>query len=120
MTVKDVYSIRITKNDDEIKDYLEQFPSSKQNKALKSLLKYGIEKLQEDYSSNQEFNRLQEMIKNIQEAQENKLEEIKKIISNLQVSSVKNVSEPTDDNDSGIDYDKARKSMEEALSMFTG
>lgn len=119
MPVKEVYAIRINKNDDEaIKKYLEQFPSSKQNKALKSLLKYGIEKLQEDYAKDQAITRLQETILQIQEEQKEKLEEIKKLISNMQAGKMPMNNETTYEEETPFDMDKAKKTMEQALSMF--
>lgn len=118
MAVKEVYSIRINKDDVAIKTYLEQFPESKQNKALKSLLKYGAERLQEDYVTDKTFNRLQEALKSIQETQEKKLEELKKLILNNQMQPTSN-EDPFEEEEI-IDFDKAKKSMEEALSMFTG
>lgn len=122
MTVKEVYSIRISKGDEEIKRYLEQFPSKKQNKALKTLLKYGVERLQEDYANDQAINKLEETIKNIQEKNEEKLEEIRKLIIQLQSANLKTNNETNSepmDNDF-FDSEKARKTMEEALSMFRG
>lgn len=117
MSVKEVYSIRITKNDDEIRDYLEQFPVHKQNKALKSLLKYGAERLQEDYASNKAIQSLNETIKAIQETQTEQLEEIKSLITNMKISNVNNA---TEEDDSTFDVEKTKKSMEEALSMLMG
>lgn len=124
MEVKEVYSIRINKDDEEIKKYLKQFPSSKQNKALKSLLKYGVSRLQEDYAKDQYIKKLQETINHIQVTQEEKLEEIKKLITNLQKSKFNeqnnSQSVNVDEDDDSFDLDKAKKAMEEALSMFTG
>lgn len=123
MAVKDVYSIRINKDDDELKRYLEQFPSSKQTKALKSLLKYGVGKLQDDYAKDQVFKSLQETIQHIQEKQEKQFEEVKEMIQSLEIPTsktkgVSNQEEVLDDNT--FDESKAKKTMEEALSMFLG
>jgi vacuolar-type H+-ATPase subunit E/Vma4 len=118
MAVKEVYAIRINKDDIEIKTYLEQFPENKHYTALKKLLKYGAERLQEDYVIDQSFNRLQETLQNIQETQEKKLDELMKLISNIQMKPVS--QEGSLEEGEIIDFNKAKKSMEEALSMFTG
>ncbi|MFD2658492.1 hypothetical protein [Gracilibacillus thailandensis] len=120
MAVKDVYSIRITKDDDDIRKYLEQFPEKKQNKALKSLLKYGADRLQEDYIYNQAIHELNQSVKKFQDKQEEKLEEIKDLLSNIKSSDVSNISKDKEDDNASLNVDKARKSMQEALSMFTG
>lgn len=123
MAVKEVYAIRINKDDLEIKRYLEQFPERKQTKALKSLLKYGAERLQEDYVRNQEIHKLQETIQSLQEKQEQKLEEIIKLISKLQIRGKigdETESSTVPEEDTTIDTDKVKKAMQEALLMFSG
>lgn len=116
--VKDVIAIRITKNDEEIKEYLQQFPIDEQNKAAKNLLKFGIQKLQEDNA----FKSLQETIKGFYELQTEKLEEIKSLLSGLQTSNMKPQSPEieTDEDDDVIDIEKASRTMAEALAMFSG
>jgi hypothetical protein len=122
MPIKKVYSIRINKDDEEIKKYLEQFPSSEHYKALKALIKYGVGKLQEDYAKDQVFKSLQETIQHIQEKQEKQFEEIKEMIKNLEipVSSTKEVSNQEFNSDDSFDVKKAKETMKEALSMFIG
>lgn len=121
MVTKEIYSIRINKDDEKIRNYLEQFPISKQTKALKALLKFGVEKLEEDYAHNQAFEKLQETIKGIYAVHEEKLDEIKSLLFNLQVSDIDISKEQLEDNDGELlNEDKAKKQMEEALSMFMG
>lgn len=118
MAVKEVYSIRISKSDNAIKNYLEQFPVKEQTQALKTLLKYGVERLQENYFYDKAFLDLKDSIKHLQNAQEEKLNEIHQILTELQVSGASCSKEDSDE--PLIDNEKARKSMEEALSMLLG
>ena len=122
MAVKEVYSIRINKSDEELKDYLDQFPVSKQNSALKTLLKYGIEKLESNMEINEVYKNIKQAIQSGNEAREKQLEEIKILITQLQTSGVevKTRLENDEDEELEIDLDNTRKSMQEALSMFTG
>ena len=115
--VKDVIAIRITKNDDkELKEYLQQFPIDEQNKAAKNLLKFGIQKLQEDKA----FKSLQETIKGFYELQMEKLEEIKSLLSDLQTSNMKPQSPEIETDEDVFDIEKASRTMAEALAMFSG
>lgn len=122
MAVKEVYSIRINKGDEELKDYLDQFPVDKQNSALKTLLKYGIEKLESNMEINEVYKSIKEAIQLGNEAREKQLDEIKMLITQLQANGIeiKTNLENEDDDELEIDFEKTRESMQEALSMFTG
>jgi|SRR5690554_1461931 len=121
MKVKKVYSIRITKEDEDIKNYLEQFPEDEQNRALKSLLKYGIERLSKDFSYEKTLEELNETVLKIQEEQQQKLNEIKTLITELKSSDVNVVMSEEKQNETDlVDVNKARDSMKEALQMFIG
>lgn len=121
MKIKEVYSIRIAKEDGDIKNYLEQFPEHEQSQALKSLLKYGIERLNKDFSFEKTLEQLNETVLRIQEEQQQKLNEIKNLITELKSSDVKVVmSEDQPNENDVVDVKKARDSMQEALQMFLG
>lgn len=124
MAVKDVYSIRITKRDEEIRNYLDQFPLSKQNTALKTLLKFGIEKLENNVEMDNMFQKIKQTIEVVNSAQDQKLDNILALITELQVNGItveQSVEKIEDDEgEEVIDIHKTRKSMEEALSMFIG
>lgn len=119
MAVKDVYSIRITKKDEEIRDYLDQFPLSKQNSALKTLLKFGIEKLENNVEMDNTFKKINETIDKVNNVHEQRLEEIISLIAELKAKGITIKETESDEDEESIDLDKARKSMEEALSMFS-
>lgn len=112
MKIKPVYSIRITKNDTDMKEYLQQFPESKQNQALKEIIKYGIISLKKDYQINQELeNKLKE--------QDEKLNKIIQLLQNVKIknNSFEQIDEEKEKENS-IDFEKTKETMKEALSMF--
>lgn len=121
MAVKEVYSIRITKHDDEIKEYLEQFPVTKQNKAIKTLLKFGIEQLETNIEMNRFYEELKKTIHAGNEASQRKLDEIKNLIIQLQSEAVRiePTKEETED-DEIIRTDTHRQALKEALAGFIG
>lgn len=115
--MKDLYTIRITKSDEALKNYLEQFPVAEQSKALKKLLRYGVERIQENYVCDRAINELKEDLQHYHSLQEEKLKEIYKILADLHIT---NPSDSLNEKieEKLIDQEKAKKSMQEALSMF--
>lgn len=117
MEVKEVYSIRITKKDEDIESYLEQFPPKKQNAALKKLLKYGIEKLHQNYDMDTAIKGLEETILAIQSQQDKKIDRVLQLLSRSEINP-SNESENILDEEPEVDLNKARSSLQESLSMF--
>lgn len=54
MTVKPVYSIRINRKDEQLRDYIDQIDVNKQNTVIKKLLHIGLAKVQADYENGDE------------------------------------------------------------------
>jgi hypothetical protein len=103
MRLKEVYAIRINKNDKVIKEYLQRYPQSAHGAILKSLIVLGIKS------------------KNIQETNE-KIEEVLALLKSQptfsnEAKELPKQDEPPDE-EVEIDLDAARKTMSEALSML--
>jgi|HigsolmetaAR205D_1030408.scaffolds.fasta_scaffold00585_4 agmatine/peptidylarginine deiminase len=111
MKIKPVYSIRVGKNDDWLRDYLEQFPVSEQTQALKEAIKYGIEALKKDYETNQVVQELKK--------QDEKINQIIEILKNGNFQS-DDRSHIEEDEDQNIDPQIAKETLKEGLSMFLG
>ncbi|MEC1158706.1 hypothetical protein [Cytobacillus horneckiae] len=124
MKVKNVLSIRITKRDKDIEDYLEEFPQDKQNAAIKEIAKYGIKCLKENYERENLNKSIERHFHSLKEEHNRKFDQIFKQIDNISLANNGEVYNKNNNinidinNNNDVDIDKTKQSFQDAMKMF--
>lgn len=121
MSVKSVYSIRLNKQDDDLRAFLEQIEESKRPTAMKQLLKCGLAQLNGEYQQGQQLEWLAKSNEQLFQLHEKQLKLLESIQQSLHEGAVLNATNTSvHETQSPVAEDILSDSIKESLAMFMG
>ena len=121
MSVKSVYSIRLNKQDDDLRAFLEQIQESKRPNAMKQLLKCGLAQLNAEYQQEKQLDWLAKSNEQLVQLQEQQLKLLESIQQSLHEGAVLNpVADTSTTVQQDVQEDVLSDSIVESLAMFMG
>jgi two-component SAPR family response regulator len=121
MSVKSVYSIRLNKQDDDLRAFLEQIQESKRPNAMKQLLKCGLAQLNGEYQQEKQLDWLAKSNEQLVHLQEQQLKLLESIQQSLHEGAVLNpVADTSTTVQQDVQEDVLSDSIVESLAMFMG